>query len=33
MQERLESEGVLIRDNTVADMESHFWHPRELENV
>lgn len=33
MQERLESEGILIRDDMVVAMDKHFWHPRELENV
>lgn len=30
MQERLESEGVKIRDNKVVDFKHVFWHPSEL---
>jgi methylated-DNA-protein-cysteine methyltransferase related protein len=32
MQERLQAEGVKIENDKVVDMESVFWHPRELEN-
>jgi methylated-DNA-protein-cysteine methyltransferase-like protein len=31
MQERLEAEGIEIIDFKVADMKSHFWHPRQLD--
>jgi len=30
MQERLESEGVKIKNNKVVEMNDIFWHPREL---
>ena len=33
MQERLESEGVLIRENAVVEMDRLFWHPRELDHL
>jgi methylated-DNA-protein-cysteine methyltransferase-like protein len=31
MQERLEAEGVAVRDDKVIKMEELFWHPREIE--
>lgn len=33
MQERLESEGIHVRDHAVQEMDRYFWHPRELENI
>lgn len=33
MQERLEAEGVKVEDNKVAEMDRHFWHPRELDEI
>lgn len=33
MQERLEAEGITVKNHAVADFEKLFWHPRELENI
>ena len=32
MQERLEQEGIEIKDNKLVDFKSHFWHPEEYED-
>ncbi len=32
MQDRLEAEGIEIKNNRVVNIEKIFWHPRELEN-
>lgn len=32
MEELLENEGVKISKDKVIDFESHFWHPKELDN-
>ncbi len=31
MQQLLEQEGVMVRDNRVQDFERLFWHPQELD--
>ena len=33
MQERLEKEGVKVKDNTIVDFEIKNWHPSELDNL
>ncbi|MBK9256528.1 MAG: MGMT family protein [Saprospiraceae bacterium] len=33
MQERLESEGVKVREDRVVDFERLFWHPKELDKL
>ncbi|HMO39848.1 MAG TPA: MGMT family protein [Saprospiraceae bacterium] len=33
MQELLEQEGVIIKNNCVQDFERLYWHPQELENA
>ncbi|MBK8517494.1 MAG: MGMT family protein [Saprospiraceae bacterium] len=31
MEERLESEGVKVKDHKIVNMDDYFWHPRQLE--
>ena len=31
MQERLEEDGITIKDNVVQDFDKVFWHPQEIE--
>jgi methylated-DNA-protein-cysteine methyltransferase-like protein len=33
MQERLESEGIKVKDDKIVDFSSLFWHPREIEQL
>jgi len=32
MQERLEAEGVTVKDAKIVDFDNHYWHPRELDD-
>jgi methylated-DNA-protein-cysteine methyltransferase related protein len=32
MQEALEREGIIVKDNCIVNMDSLLWHPRELED-
>lgn len=31
MEERLQDEGVTVKDHKIVDMQKHFWHPREID--
>ena len=33
MQQSLESEGIVIREDKVLNFNQHFWHPEELDNL
>lgn len=33
MKERLEAEGMTIKNWTIQDFNSHFWHPEELDTM
>ena len=30
MQERLEAEGLVIKNHKIEDFQKHFWHPQEM---
>ncbi len=30
MQERLEAEGIIVKNLQIQDFEKHFWHPNEM---
>lgn len=31
MQERLEAEGIIVKDLQIQNFEKHFWHPQEMD--
>lgn len=33
MQERLEAEGISVKDDKITDFNSLFWHPSEIEQI